>query len=81
MDTLDVETMEQIKHIVNLSKNEKVPLEKIKKPRKQKEPVPPSQPPQVEPELPAPVEAVPSVEPKAKRVQSEKQKAAFILLQ
>ena len=78
MDTLDVATMEQIKHIVNLSKNEKVPLEKVKKPRKQKDPVPVVSEPT--PELPV-AEVAPEPEPKKKRIQSEKQKAAFILLQ
>ena len=32
MDTLDTQTIEQIKSIVNLAKNEKVPLEKVKNP-------------------------------------------------
>ena len=39
METLDVETLEQIKNIVNIAKNEKVPLQKqkVKKSKKVKE--------------------------------------------
>ena len=123
MDTLDNETLEQIKTIVNDAKNEKAPLQKAKKPRKTKEVtiiVPPTEehnndaePVEMVPtkpvltrqksvrpviELPAPTPIIeeellvpvidvpiieePIVEPVIKkRVQSEKQKAAFVLLQ
>jgi hypothetical protein len=95
MDILDNETLEQIKNIVNTAKNDKVPLQKqkVKKAKKVKEvtltstilnapnsdgeknvPTPETAP---EP-LP---ETAPVAEPKKKRVQSEKQRAAFVILQ
>ena len=95
MDILDNETLEQIKNIVNTAKNDKVPLQKqkVKKAKKVKEvtltstilnapnsdgeknvPTPETAP---EP-LP---ETAPVAEPKKKRVQSEKQRAAFAILQ
>lgn len=85
MDTLDTETLEQIKQIVNTSKNEKIPLEKPKKSKKIKEPVAtepvaPPQEPEPVPQNPVAV-AAPVAETKKKRVQSEKQKQAFVLLQ
>lgn len=88
MESLDVETIEQIKSLVNDAKNKKAPLEKTKKVKKaketKKEPEPVSVPvPQPQPQLePEPVIIKPEPKPiKPKRVQSEKQKAAFILLQ
>ena len=130
MDTLDNETIEQIKNIVNDAKNEKAPLQKAKRTKKQKEItiiVPPTEEHNIDTEpvemipakpilkrskstkplieLPAPTpikeEILPSppveeeiltpslveeelvliVPEKKKRVQSEKQKAAFVLLQ
>ena len=135
MDTLDNETLEQIKTIVNDAKNEKAPLQKARKPRKTKKltiivppteehnndaepvemvptrpvltrqksvrpvielpaptpiiacPIKDMQPYKVEEELLVPVIDVPIIEEpvvepvKKKRVQSEKQKAAFVLLQ
>ena len=131
MDTLDNETIEQIKNIVNDAKNEAAPLQKAKRVKKSKaaENVPvivpePELMPAVDP-VPVPevlkrprlsrsktiknhINIVPVVEPepepviepeavlqqeeqkqpeeqkppeKKKRVQSEKQKAAFVLLQ
>jgi hypothetical protein len=95
MDILDNETLEQIKNIVNIAKNDKTPLQKqkVKKAKKVKEvtltstilnapnsdgeknvPTPETAP---EP-LP---ETAPVAEPKKKRVQSEKQRAAFVILQ
>ena len=99
MDNLDVETLEQIKNIVNIAKNEKVPLQKqkVKKAKKVKEVTltstisnaPNSEPEKYSPSpepVPEPVqelapETAPVAEPKKKRVQSEKQRAAFALLQ
>ena len=90
MDTLDNETLEQIKNIVNIAKNDKTPLQKqkVKKAKKVKEVTltsPLSDALNSEPEKivpsPEPVqelapEPVTVAEPKKKRVQSEKQKAA-----
>ena len=135
MDTLDNETIEQIKNIVNDAKNEAAPLQKAKRVRKSKpaenvpvitpepelmpavDPVPVPEVlkrprlsrsktiknhinivPVVEPEPESVIEPEPEPEPvlqqeeqkqpeeqkppeKKKRVQSEKQKAAFVLLQ
>ena len=99
LDTLDNETIEQIKNIVSDAANAKVPLQKEKKARKpkQKQDVKPVEPkllpgpdPSLEPVEVKPVEVnpEPSAEPqpvvepvKKKRVQTEKQKAAFALLQ
>ena len=124
MDTLDNETMEQIKNIVNDAKNNNTPLQKAKRTKKVKEVnITPDIPPEVGPtihkeeeplkkpkltrsksiktniniveQLPTPEpeperepepEPEPILEPvlepvKKKRVQSEKQKAAFLLLQ
>ena len=95
METLDNETLEQIKNIVNTSKNEKTPLQKqkVKKAKKVKEvtltsPLSNALNSEVEKIVPSPEpvqelapELAPVAEPKKKRVQSEKQKAAFALLQ
>lgn len=85
MDSLDIETIEQIKGIVNDAKNKNAPLEKTKKVKKVKElkPEPEQEPIQLPEPLPEqePIQ-LPSTPPvKPKRVQSEKQKAAFTLLQ
>ena len=95
LDALDTETIEQIKNIVSDAANAKVPLQKEKKARKTKQkqdvkPVEPKLLPGPEPVEVKPVEVnpEPSAEPqpvvepvKKKRVQTEKQKAAFALLQ
>ena len=119
MDTLDNETLEQIKTIVNDAKNEKAPLQRAKRTKKQKDVtiiIPPTEEHKTDTEpvemIPArpilkrsdsvmpPAEVVEVVEEvkelkpnmeeedivlivpeKKKRVQSEKQKAAFVLLQ
>ena len=99
MDTLDNETIEQIKNIVSDAANAKVPLQKEKKARKPKQkqdvkpvepkllpgPDPSSESPETEPVEVKPepsAEPQPVVEPvKKKRVQTEKQKSAFALLQ
>ena len=117
MDTLDNETLEQIKTIVNDAKNEKAPLQRAKRTKKQKDVtiiIPPTEEHKTDTE---PVEMIPArpilkrsdsvmpneelkpimeeelkpnmededivliVPEKKKRVQSEKQKAAFVLLQ
>lgn len=103
METLDNQTLEEIKNIINTSKNNKVPLQKqkVKKAKKVKEvtltspisdalnsdpqnispsPEPVQEPVQEPVPEPAP-ETAAVAEPKKKRVQSEKQKAAFVLLQ
>ena len=119
MDTLDNETIEQIKTIVNDAKNEKAPLQRAKRTKKQKDVtiiIPPTEEHKTDTEpvemIPArpilkrsdsvmpPAEVVEELKPKMeeelkpidddivlivpekkKRVQSEKQKAAFVLLQ
>ena len=116
MDTLDNETIERIKTIVNDAKNEKAPLQRAKRTKKQKDVtiiIPPTEEHKTDTEpvemIPArpilkrsdsvmpPAEVVEVVEElkpnmededivlivpeKKKRVQSEKQKAAFVLLQ
>ena len=116
MDTLDNETLEQIKTIVNDAKNEKAPLQRAKRTKKQKDVtiiIPPTEEHKTDTEpvemIPArpilkrsdsvmpPAEVVEEVEElkpnmededivlivpeKKTRVQSEKQKAAFVLLQ
>lgn len=120
MDTLDNETLEQIKTIVNDAKNEKAPLQRAKRTKKQKDVtiiIPPTEEHKTDTEpvemIPArpilkrsdsvmpPAEVVEELKPimeeelkpnmeedivlivpeKKKRVQSEKQKAAFVLLQ